>query len=86
MKHYAYMSEIPQAFQNAHSYIWQVRDTTALEVEDQVKGWKEIHDVKIFGGHYNLDASGKHMSINTSAIGLEFESIEAYYMFMMMWS
>jgi hypothetical protein len=86
MKHIVYMSEIPQAFQNAHSYVWEYKQTTALEIEEQINGWKEVHDVRIFGGNYNKDASGKYMSISTSEIGLEFKSIEAFFMFLMMWS
>jgi hypothetical protein len=86
VKHLAYMSEIPAAFQNAHSHIWKAKNTDTLSIGEQVKGWKEIHNVTIFGGCYNKDSSGNYRSINTSAIGLEFEDDAAFYIFMMGWS
>jgi len=67
MSHIVYMDEIPTAFQNAHSHIWEVKQRKALELKDQVDGWKELHNVKIFGGCFNKDENGKYMSINTSA-------------------
>ena len=79
MSYIVYMSDYPIAFQHAHNSLWLDKQTNVLEVEDQIKGWKEKHHANIFGGAYDN-------GINYRAVSVEFEDEAAFMLFLLKWS
>ena len=82
-----YFSDIRDAFLRANSVLWDNKNRSLLSVLEQIEGWKQVHNAKIFGGPYDIDKNGNSPATSYQrAIGLEFETKEDFVLFMFKWS
>jgi len=59
-----------------------------MDVVDQIKGWKNKFGARVYGGHFDHVQAGVYVEgeWNTIDAVVEFESKEAYVLFMLEWS
>jgi len=77
MRYKIYGNNIYKCWIKAHEALWNGENT--LSIKDQIRLYKEIYHIDVSGGPYDN-------TITTRPICLNFESKEAYVLFMLEWS
>ena len=79
MKYTVASNKIEAAFNRAHHSLWSDSNRKVIQINEQILLWKQRFGVRLYGGYFE-----KVHSIYCPM--LEFESEEAFVLFMLEWS